>query len=59
MYTQNICRKDCMHRENGVCKYGYHIQNSIFHVDQKKCIYYASNIKKDASNDLFPRFLSL
>jgi len=46
MYYQNICKKDCIHRENGTCKFGYHLQNSIFHIDQKKCVYYASDFKK-------------
>lgn len=56
MYTQNLCRKDCIHRENGVCKFGYHVQNSIFHVDQKKCIYYASSFNKDHSINVRPLF---
>lgn len=56
MYTQNLCRKDCIHRENGVCKFGYHVQNSIFHVDQKKCIYYASSFKKGQPVNVSPLF---
>jgi len=50
MYYQNICRKDCIHREHGICKFGYHVQNSIFHIGQRKCIYYASAIPEKRMN---------
>ncbi len=46
MYYKNICRKDCIYFENGKCKFKYNVQNSIFHIEQKKCIYYASDFKK-------------
>ena len=56
MNYQNICRKDCMHRENGVCKFGYHIQNSIFHIEKKKCIYYASKLPKSTVENVHSQF---
>ena len=51
MYSRNICPKDCIHRENGICKYGYHVQNSIFYVEKKKCIYYASDFMKNRNKE--------
>lgn len=53
MYYRNKCRKDCLHYENGKCKFGYNVQNSIFHVEQKKCIYYSAYIPKQETNHLF------
>ena len=47
MNYQTICKKDCIHKENGVCKYGHNVQNSIFPTEQRKCIYYAAKIPKN------------
>ena len=47
MYSKNVCRKDCLHYENGTCKFAFNAQNSIFHTEQKKCIYYASAFPKE------------
>lgn len=49
MYYEIVCKKDCIHRENGICKFGHRIQNSIFQTERRKCIYYASAFNKDKS----------
>ena len=45
MYHQTICKKDCIYREKDSCKFSYNLQNSIFHIDKKPCIYYSSKSK--------------
>ena len=52
MYYHNTCKQDCVHRENGICKYNYHLQNSIFPLEKTPCLYYAAK-KKDI--DIFPK----
>lgn len=47
MYYKIKCKNDCVHKENGICKFSYHIDNSIFSIEKKPCIYYSSKTKAE------------
>ncbi len=48
MIYEYECRKDCIHRVNGSCRFHYDTINSIFNGDVRPCIYFSSNRQKDA-----------
>ena len=51
MEYQTVCKKDCIHRDNGICKFGHNLQNSIFHIEKRNCIYYASKIPNNKTQN--------